>query len=136
MGFLSDFIPFYPKPKGASRRTKIDVDKALLVELHGHPALEMHRAANGELVLRVERQLLPIEHFFSRYFNINRHRRVVLDQYGEFMLREALKPDVALADVAVSVAAEFDLDLEQAKQGIIQLVKDLMLREFVFLVRK
>ena len=137
MGFLSDFIPFYPKPKDATpRRPKVDIDRALQVELHAHPTLEMHRAANGELVLRVERQLVPIERLFSRYVKINRQRRVVLDKCGEFMLREALKPDVTLADVAVSVTKEFDIELDQAKQGTIQVVKDLMLREFVFLVRK
>ena len=137
MGFLADFIPFYPKPKDAKRpRTKFDVEKALQVELHAHPTLEMHQAENGELILRVKRELVPIERFFSRYVKINPYRRVVLDQHGEFMLRQALESEVTLAEVATRVAEKFDIELDQAKQGVIQLVKDLMLREFVFLVRK
>ena len=60
----------------------------------------------------------------------------MLDKGGEFMLNEALKPNTRLADVAVKMSKEFNLDLEQAKLGVVQLVKELMLREFVFLVRK
>ncbi|OGV66816.1 MAG: hypothetical protein A3K18_30200 [Lentisphaerae bacterium RIFOXYA12_64_32] len=135
MNFLDAFMPFRPK-RGAPKRTSFDVDRALLVELHAHPSIEKHRAANGELILIVKRNLYPAEKFIARFFTVNPQRRIVLDKGGEFMLNEALKPNTRLADVAVKMSKEFNLDLEQAKLGVVQLVKELMLREFVFLVRK
>ena len=137
MGFLADFIPFYPKKRGAEPpRPKFDIERALQVEVHAHPTLEMHRAANGELIVVVQREFYPGEKFIARFVTTNRYRRVVLDRYGEFMLNECLKPGTTLAEVAVRMAQEFGLESEKAKLGVIHLVKDLMLRGVVFLVRR
>jgi len=137
MGMLSDFIPFFPKSsEGGVRRTKYDVDQALDVEVYGHPTLEQHVAENGEHVLVIYRQLMPGEKFLSRFVKLTGRRRIVLDEYGAYMLSEALKPGTKLAQVAERMAQEFDLDAEKAKQGVIQIVRDLMLRDFVFLIRR
>jgi hypothetical protein len=131
MGFLTNFIPFYPR-----KTPKYDLERALRVELHAHPNLERHRAQNGELILVTDRELYGIERLLARWFPINRKRRIVLDRYGEFMLDQCLAPGATLADAAAKLAQEFDLEPEKAKLGVVQLVRDLMLRGFVFLVRK
>lgn len=138
MGMLTDFIPFFPRRSEKSRqpRPAYDIDRALQVELHGHPTLEQHRAQNGELVLVTYRQMMSGEKLLSRFLKLNLRRRIVLDKHGAFMLTEALKPGVVLAQVAEKMAGEFGIDLEEAKRGVIQIVRDLMLRDFVFLVRR
>ncbi|MCK5804395.1 MAG: hypothetical protein KAI66_16270 [Lentisphaeria bacterium] len=137
MGFLADFMPFYPRGDGRKRkRPKYDIERALDVELREHPSVEHHRAQNGELVLMVERPLHSAEQFLSRFFRIDRRRRIVLDEHGEFMLVTAAKPGHKLSHVAALMVKEFDVELEDAKAGIIQLVKELMVRGFVFLVRQ
>jgi hypothetical protein len=138
MGFFADFMPFYPKPDRGKPPlpAQVDIDRALDVELHGHPTLETRRADTGELVLRVRRQLHPAERFLARFVTINPYRQVVLDQYGEFLLREGQRPGVRLTEVAEAMAREFKVPLAEARLGIIHLVRDLMLREFVFLVRR
>jgi len=137
MGFLADFMPFYPKPRAKKKRKtpKYDVDRALDVELHAHPTMTQHRAANGDLVLCVQRQEHPIDRFMSRFFSVTKQRRIILDQYGEFLVTRGLKSGQKLSDVAVAMSKEFDIDLEEARAGIIQMVQNLMLREYVFLVR-
>jgi hypothetical protein len=136
MGFIEEFLPFYDKNKRRRKKPKYDVDRALDVELHEHPTLEKHRAANGDLVLVVERELHPVEGFISRFFKVDRRRHIVLEKHGEFVLTEAAKPGVRLTQVAEAMAKEFDMDPEDAKLGTIHVVKELMLREFVFLVRE
>lgn len=137
MGFLADFMPFYPKPSARSRRqsTPYDIDRALQVELHGHPDLETRRADSGELVLRVPRQLHPAERLLGRLFGSTAFRQLVLDKYGEYLITEGCKPGVMLGDVAARMADTFDIGLEEAKMGTIQVVRELMRRDFVFLVR-
>jgi len=138
MGFWADFMPFHPR-KGLDKhgkRPKFDVERALQVQVHAHPTLEQHRAANGDLVLVIQRKAFPGEEFLGRFFDLKRQRRIVLDQYGEFMLTECLKPKTTLADVAPKMARKFDIELDKAKLGVIELVKSLMLRDFVFLVRR
>ena len=136
MGFFEDFMPFYPKRlRSQGKRPKFDVERALQVEMHPHPTMEQHRAENGELILVVQRPMFPGEAFLSRFFTLKRMRRVVLDRYGEFLLTEGFKPRTTLAQVARQMADEFDLEPENAKQGVIRMVKSLMLRGFVFLVR-
>lgn len=138
MGFIEELIPFYsgPKKKRRRRRPKYDVERALDVELHENPTCERHRAANGELVLMIQRQLHPAENFLAKFFTIDRRRHIVLDKYGEFLLTEGVKPGRRLSEVATLMAAEFDMDIEDAKMGVIQVVKELMLRNFVFVVRR
>jgi hypothetical protein len=137
MGFIEELIPFYSKPgKRRRRRPKYDVERALEVELHENPTCEHHRAANGDLVLMIQRRLHPAEKFLAKFFTLDRRRHIVLDRYGEFLITEGLKPGRKLADVAAMMAAEFDLDPEDAKLGVIQVVKELMLRDFVFVVRR
>ena len=137
MGFIEELIPFYSGPKKKRRkRPKYDVDRALEVELHENPSCEHHRAANGELVLMIQRQLYPAENFLAKFFKIDRRRHIVLDRYGEFLVTEGVKPGRKLSEVAVRMAEEFDMDIEDAKLGVIQVVKELMLRDFVFVVRR
>ncbi len=138
MGFLADFMPFYPKPERPRPALPRDVDigRALNVELHRHPTLETRRADTGELVLRVRRHLHPAERFLGRFVHVNPFRQIVLDQYGEFLLTEGTKPGVRLAQVAEAMAQRFELKLEDARLGILHLVRELMVREFVFLVRQ
>jgi len=137
MGFLADFMPFYPKPAKGTRRTlaKCDVDRALAVELHAHPELEMRRADSGEMVLRVTRQLHAAERVLGRVLGSTPYRQLVVDAYGEFLITEGCKPGILLSDVADRLADTFDIALDDAKMGIIQVVRELMLRDFVFLVR-
>jgi hypothetical protein len=137
MGLLADLIPFYPKPQRLSAELPrgVDVDRALDVELHLHPSLDRRRAANGELILRVRRQLHPAERFLGRFVKLEPCRHVVLDQYGEFLLIEGTRPGVRLTQVAEAMARRFDLTPEAARLGVLRLVRDLMVREFVFLVR-
>lgn len=138
MGFFADFMPFYPKEahRGSLRKlSKADVERALDVEMHANPDLETRRADTGELVLRVRRQLHPAERFFGRMLGVKHHRQMVLDQYGEFLLEEATGAEVRLHQVAEKMATTFDLDIDKARIGIIHMVKELMLRDFVFLVR-
>ncbi|MBN2452571.1 MAG: hypothetical protein JXR77_19460, partial [Lentisphaeria bacterium] len=66
----------------------------------------------------------------------NPYRQLVLDRVGEFVLDAAFEEGVRLVEVASRLAAEFDLPLEDAKLGVVELVRELMLRDFVFLVRK
>jgi len=138
VGFLADFIPFYPK-KSAHRtlpRPRFDMERALGVMVRPHPSLEEHRAANGELIVSVERELHPTERFLDRFVSIRRRRRrIVLDQYGEFLLHEAARPGVTLGDAADRMAEEFGLDRETARLGAVHLVRDLLLRGVVFLIR-
>lgn len=137
MRSLSEFIPFYPKrDRDRLPPPKFNVERALQIEVHAHPTLERQRAANGELILTVERELLPPERFLARFLPVNRRRRIVLDRYGEFMLAECLKPGARLAAVAERLAREFQIEPEKARRGAVLLVKDLLLRGFVFLVRK
>jgi hypothetical protein len=138
MGFIEELIPFYSKPgrKKPRKKPKYDVEHALDVELHANPTLEKHRAANGDLVLMIERRLHPAERFLARVFKIDRRRHIVLDKYGEFLLEEGTRPGRRLTQVAQQMAAEFDMDLDDAKMGVIQVVKELMLRDFVFIVRR
>jgi hypothetical protein len=137
MGLLADLIPFYPKPErpSAGLPRGVDVERALDVEMHTHPSLETHRAANGELVLRVRRQLHPAERFLARFMKVAPCRHVVLDKYGEFLLTEGTRPGVRLAQVADAMAQRFGIPPEEARLGVLRLVRELMLREFVFLVR-
>jgi len=137
MGFLADFMPFYPKPERERSAVPRDVDiaRALDVELHRHPSLETRRADSGELVLRVRRQLHPAERFLARFVHVNPFRQIVLDQYGEFLLTEGTRPGVRLTQVAETMAERFGMKSEDAQRGILHLVRELMLREFVFLVR-
>ena len=137
MGFIEEFLPFYDKNKPRRRKKpKYDIDRALEVRLCPHPGLEQHRAESGELILVVERQLYPAERFISRFFKVDRRRHIVLEKHGEFILAEGTKPNVKLTQVAQALAKEFNLDLEDAKLGVIHVVKELMLREFVFLIRE
>ncbi len=138
MGFFADFMPFYPKPRPKRKRKspKYDVERALDVELHAHPSLTQHRAANGDLVLCVERQLHPAEGFIARFVKVNRLRRIILDKHGEFLIARALEPGRKLSQVAAEMEREFDLEPEEAKMGIIQMVQELMLRGYVFIVRE
>ncbi|NOY82835.1 MAG: hypothetical protein GXP31_17700 [Kiritimatiellaeota bacterium] len=138
MGFLSNLNPFRPGRTAEPpplKQPKFDVDRALEVELREHPTLERRRAANGELILIVQRELHAAEKLLARVARVNRSRRIVLDKYGEFMLDAALKPGARLTDAAEAMAKEFDIDIERARLGVVQLVKGLMLRGFVFLVR-
>lgn len=137
MGILGEMRPLWGKPAGKAKlpKVKYDVEYALNVHLHPHPEMTRHRAANGDLILCVERQLHPVERIFARFLKFRKLRRIVLDRYGEFMLTEALKPENTLGDVAAAMAAEFGIELEHAKRGVIQMVQELMLREFVFLIR-
>ncbi|MBN2450675.1 MAG: hypothetical protein JXR77_09815, partial [Lentisphaeria bacterium] len=68
MGFLADFLPFYPKSASPRRRKapRYDVDRALDVEMLPHPTLERRRADTGEVVLRITRQLHPAERLLGR----------------------------------------------------------------------
>jgi hypothetical protein len=136
MGFIEEFLPFYDKGKRRRKKPKYDVERALDVRLLPHPSLEQHRAANGELVLVIQRQLHPVEGFISRFLKVDRRRHIVLEKHGEFVFLEGTKPDVRLAQVAEAMAKEFNLDPEDAKLGTIHVVKELMLREFVFLIRE
>ena len=137
MGFLADFIPFYPKsPPAKSKRPAFDLERALQVEVHAHPTLEQHRADSGELVLVMRRKMFPGEGLVARFVKVDQRRRAVLDEYGEFMLTECLKPGTQLSQVAERLAAQYDVELEQAKRGVIEMIKKLMLREFVFLVKR
>jgi hypothetical protein len=138
MGFIEELIPFYSKPGGKRRRRrpKYDVERALEVELHENPTCEHHRAANGDLVLMIQRQLHPAENFLSKFFRIDRRRHIVLDKYGEFLITEGLKSGRKLTEVASLMAVAFDMDPDDAKMGVIQVVKELMLRDFVFVVRR
>jgi hypothetical protein len=138
MGFLADFMPFYPKPdprRGELPR-HLDIESALDVEMHAHPSLEMRHADTGELVVRVRRQLHPAEQFLGRFVKLSPYRQVVLDQQGEFLLTEGTRPGVRLATVADAMARQFELKPEEARLGVIYLVRELMLREVVYLVRK
>ena len=137
MGFLADFMPFYPKPGKGLRRaiSKDAVERALTVELHANPDLEMRRADNGEMVLRVTRQLHAAERVLGRLLGSTPYRQLVVDTYGEFLITEGCKPGVLLSDVAARMADTFDIGLDAAKMGIVQVVRELMLRDFVFLVR-
>jgi hypothetical protein len=138
MGFLADFMPFYPKPdrgRGELPRN-LDIESALDVELHASPSIEMRRADTGELVVRVRRHLHPAEQFLGRFVKVNPYRQVVLDRHGEFLLTEGTRPGVRLAAVAAAMASQFELKPEEARLGIIHLVRELMLREVVYLVRK
>ena len=134
---FTDFIPFYPK-RDQDRLPPVpfDVERALQVEVHAHPSLTRQRAANGDLILTVERQMHPAEAFVARFLPVNRRRRIVLDKCGEFMLEACLTPGTRLAAVAERLATEFQIGRDKARQGVILLVKDLLLRGFVFLVRK
>lgn len=136
MGFIEEFMPFYDKGKKRRKKPKYDVDRALDVQLCEHPELEKHRAANGELVLVVPRQPFPGEKFVSRFLKVDRRRHIVLEKHGEYILTEAAKPGMRLTQVAQNLAKEFGLELEDAKLGVIHVVKELMLREFVFLIRE
>lgn len=137
MGFFAEFMPFYPKSAPGKRRkpSKLDIDRALDVELHLNPTVEMRRADTGEMVLRVQRRQHPAERVFARFLGSTRHRQLVLDQYGEFLVTEGVQPGVRLSAVANAMAARFDLPLDTVQLGIIEVVKELMLKEFVFLVR-
>ncbi|NLF18693.1 MAG: hypothetical protein GX595_15785 [Lentisphaerae bacterium] len=137
MGFLANFMPFYPKPSKprSGFRRQIDIDRALDVELHRHPTLETRRADSGELVLRVRRELHPMERFLSRFVKVDPFRQIVLDAHGEFLLTAATQPGVRLTQVAEAMAQEFKIDLPDARLGVIHLVRELMVRGFVFLVR-
>ncbi len=138
MGFPANLNPFRPKRAAEPpplKQPKFNVDRALEVELREHPTLKRQRAANGELILVVQRELHAAEKLLTRFVRVNRARRIVLDKYGEFMLDAALKPGARLTDAAEAMAREFDIDIERARLGVIQLVKNLMLRGFVFLVR-
>ncbi len=138
MGSWTDLIPFYPKggprPEGLPRG--VDVERALDVELHAHPSLETRRAENGELILRVRRQLHPAERWLARFVTVRPFRHVVLDRYGEFLLTEGTRPGVRLGQVAEAMAERFGIAPEQARLGVLRLVRELMVREFVFLVRR
>ena len=136
MGFIEEFLPFYDKNTRRRRKPKYDVDRALDVRLHKHPTLEEHRAANGDLVLVVQRQLHPVEGFIARFLRVDRRRHIVLEKHGSFVFTEGTKPGVRLAQVAQTMAKEFGMDPEDAKMGTIHVVRELMLREFVFLVRE
>jgi hypothetical protein len=138
MGFLADFMPFYPKPdRGRGELPRdLDIESALDVEMHTHPSIEMRRADSGELVVRVRRQVHPAEKFLGRFFKLNPYRQVVLDRHGEFLLTEGTRPGVRLAAAADAMARQFELKPEEARLGVIHLVRELMLREVVYLVRK
>jgi hypothetical protein len=138
MASLADFIPFYPRPERLPPELPrtLDVDRALDVEMHAHPSLEQRRAANGELVLRVRRQRHLAERFLARFVTVEPYRHAALDQYGEFLLTEGTRPGVLLAQVAEGMAQRFGLAPEDARLGTLRLVRELMLREFVFLVRQ
>jgi len=123
----ADGFPSKPPP--------FDVDRALRVMVRPHPSLEKHRAANGELILIVQRELHPAEKFLARFFPLRRERRIVLDKYGEFMLEAASRPDATLAGVAEAMAREFDVDIEKTRLGVIHLVRALLVRGFVFLIQ-
>jgi hypothetical protein len=138
MGFLADFMPFYPKPdrgRGELPRN-LDIESALDVEMHAHPSIETRRADTGEFVVRVRRHPHPAERLLGRFLKLNPYRQVVLDRQGEFLLTEGTRPGVRLAEVAAALARQFDLKPEQARLGVIHLVRELMLREVVYLVRK
>lgn len=138
MGFLADLIPFYPKPGRALGELPkaLDVERALDVEVHAHPSVEARRADNGELVLRVRRQLHPAERFLARFVKVQPVRHVVLDACGEFLWTEATRPGVRLDAVAAAMATRFGMALDEARLGTLRLVRELMVREFVFLVRQ
>jgi|GEM_PF-1683651 len=138
MGLLADLIPFYPKPERpvADMPRGLDVERALDVEMHAHPSVETRRADNGELVLRVRRQLHPAERFLARFVKVEPVRHVVLDSHGEFLWTEGTRPGVRLAQVAAAMASRFGVAPEEARLGILRLVRELMVREFVFLVRQ
>ena len=138
MGFLADFMPFYPKPdRGRGELPcNLDIESALDVEMHAHPSIETRRADTGELVVRVRRHLHPAEQFLGRFVKLNPYRQVVLDQQGEFLLTEGTRPAVRLTAVAAAMAQHFELKPEEARLGVIHLVRELMLREVVYLVRK
>jgi len=136
MGFIEEFLPFYDKNKRRRKKPKYDVDRALDVRLCEHPSLEQHRAQNGELVLVIQRQLFPAERFLSCFFKIDRRRHIVLEKHGDFIFTLGTQPGVKLTQVAAELAKEFGLDPEDAKLAVIHVVKELMLREFVFLIRE
>lgn len=138
MGFLADFMPFYPRPERGRGDLPQDLDiaSALDVEMHTHPSIETRRADTGELVVRVRRQLHPAEQFLGRFVKLKPYRQVVLDRQGEFLLTEGARPGVRLAEVAAAMARQFELKPEEARLGVIHLVRELMLREVVYLVRK
>lgn len=133
---MNPFRAKHPAEPAPLKPPKFDVDRALEVELRVHPTVKKHRADNGELILMVQRDLHAAEKLLARFVRVNRERRIVLDKYGEFMLNTAVQPGVCLADVAEAMSGEFDIDLEHARMGVIQLVKELMLRGFVFLVQR
>ena len=138
MGFLADFMPFYPKPdRGRGELPRdLDIEKALDVELHTHPSIETRRADTGEFVVRVRRQLHPAERFLGRFVKLNPYRQVVLDRLGEFLLTEGTRPGVRLTEVATAMSRQFEMKPEETRLGVIRLVRELMLREIVYLVRK
>ena len=136
MGFIEEFMPFYDKNKRRHKKTKYDVDRALNVRLCKHPSLEEHTAANGDLVLVVQREMYPAERFLSRFFKVDRRRHIVLEKHGTFVFNEGTKPGVKLTQVAEALAKEFEMESEDARMGTIHVVKELMLREFVFLIRE
>ena len=138
MGFLADFMPFYPKPdrRRGDLPRGLDIESALDVEMHLHPSVETRRADTGELVVRVRRHLHPAEQFLGRFVKLNPYRQVDLDRHGEFLLTEGTRPGVRLAEVAAAMARQFELTSEAARLGVIRLVRELMLREVVYLVRR
>lgn len=136
MGFIEEFLPFYDKNKRRRKKPKYDIGRALDVRLRPFPGLEQHRTKQGELVLVIERRLYPAERFIARFFKVDRHRHIILEKHGEFVFVEGTKPGVKLTQVAAALAKEFDLEPEDAKLGVVHVVKELMLREFVFLIRE
>ncbi|MBT3375028.1 MAG: hypothetical protein HN742_23875 [Lentisphaerae bacterium] len=137
MSFLTSFNPFRRKKSDPKLpKPKFDVQRALDVEVHAHPSLEQHRAANGELMVMIRRHVFPAERWLGRWFKLNQRRRLLLDQHGEFVLTHSLRDGATLRNVADEMATEFEWDKERAELGVIHLVKALMLREFVFLVRR
>ena len=137
MSLFPSFNPFSRKKADPKLpKPKFDVQRALEVEVHAHPSLEQHRAANGELVVMIKRQVFPVERWLGRWFKLNQRRRILLDQHGEFVLTHSVQPGVTLRQVADGMAEEFGWDIERAELGVIHLIKNLMLREFVFLVRR